>query len=68
MAVIDQLAVRLAMGRLLRMMTRPNQPGDDDDYHRCRAIILDAAEAGGLDMKDNRPSWVRDRLKGAQGD
>lgn len=34
----------LAIGRLLRICSRPYQPGDDEEYSRIRAIILDASE------------------------
>ena len=36
--------VQLAIGRLLRLGSRPTQPGDIDEYERCRTIILAAAE------------------------
>lgn len=58
-------ARRLVIGRLLRMMSRPSEPGDIDEYHRLRGILLDLAEAEPVDYA---PNWVRDRLKGAQGD
>ena len=60
------LEVRLAIGCMLRMMARPPQPGDEDVYHKCRSIILDADE--GVTVPDYRPNWARDRLKGAQVD
>jgi hypothetical protein len=62
------LEVKLAIGRLFRMMSRPSQPGDVDMFYKCRSIILNAAEAGGVSVDDYQPNWVRDRLKGAQGD
>jgi hypothetical protein len=62
------LEVKLAIGRLMRILSRPYQPGDDDEYWRCRNIILDASEEAGFDFTDYAPNWVRDRLKGAQGD
>ena len=30
----------LAVGRLLRMMSRKRKPSDDKDYYNCRFIIL----------------------------
>ena len=56
--------VRLAIGRLFRIMSRPYQDGDVAEYERCRGIILDHADAGEV----WEPNWARDRLKGAQGD
>ena len=32
--------VELAIGRLLRVGSRPTQPGDIEEYERCRAIIM----------------------------
>lgn len=57
--------VDLAFGRILRLASRPSQPGDVEEYERCRRIILDALPAG---AEDYTPSYARDRLKGAQGD
>ena len=68
--------VALALGRIFRMGARPFQSGDIEEYERCRAIVLDAAE----DMtgrtyephkraiEDARPNYARDRFRGAQGD
>ena len=58
--------VRLALGRIFRLMSRPAQPGDAEQYEACRALILDASE--GIDVTDRAPNYVRDRLRGAQGD
>jgi hypothetical protein len=57
---------QLALGRIFRLASRPAQPGDIEEYHRCRAIILDALEPS--DTPDYILNWARDRLKGAQGD
>lgn len=62
------LEVKLAMGRMLRMLCRLPQPGDLDEYHRIRAIILDASETEHGVLPDYQPCWARDRLKGARGD
>jgi len=34
------LAFALAMGRILLLGSRPFQPGDVEEYERCRAIIM----------------------------
>lgn len=57
--------VDLAIGRILRMGSRPTQPGDVEEYERCRAIIMEHAPPAGDDYEVN---WARDRLKGAAGD
>jgi len=61
----DTKAIELALGRILRLASRPAQPGDVADYERCRKVILDV-----LDPLPYQPeiSWARDRNKGAQGD
>lgn len=63
--VPSHVTAGLALGRILRMASRPSLPGDVEEYERCRAIIM-----GEIDpvQADYRPSYVRDRLKGAQGD
>ena len=33
-------AAKLAFGRILRMASRPAEPGDAAKYERCRLIIL----------------------------
>lgn len=57
--------VDLAIGRILRMGSRPTQPGDAEEYERCRAIIMEHAPPATADYE---VSWARDRLKGAAGD
>ena len=57
--------VTLAIGRLLRLGSRPFQPSDLEDYYRVRQIILDCAEDA---VREDAPNWTRDRLKGAVGD
>ena len=37
-------AAELALGRILRMGSRPAQPGDVEEYERCRAIIMATVE------------------------
>jgi len=34
----------LAIGRILRMGSRPFREGDIEEYERCKAIVMDAAE------------------------
>ena len=57
--------IRLALGRIFRIMSRPFQKGDIEDYENCRYIILDSLK---MQTKDYAPNYIRDRLKGAQGD
>lgn len=60
----DRVLVELAIGRVLRIMSRPFREGDVEDYERCRAIIFEHSP----EYVDDSPCWARDRLKGAQGD
>lgn len=57
-------AVELAIGRILRMGARPTQPGDVEEYERCRAIIMAECDEPSPGWS---PNYARDRLKGAQG-
>jgi len=61
---MNRQLVQLALGRVFRILSRPFQPGDVEEYERCRAIILDNVEPT---EPDYAPNWARDRLKGAQG-
>lgn len=61
-------AARLALGRILRLASRPEQPGDVDEYERCRAIIIASVGDHAAPYIDNRPNWARDRNRGAAGD
>jgi len=36
--------VELAIGRIFALGSRPTQPGDVEEYNRCRAIILNATD------------------------
>lgn len=58
-------AIQLALGRMFGMMLRPFEPGDVEEYERCRAIVLDVSDPV---TQDTRPNWARDRLRGAAGD
>lgn len=75
----DTKAVELALGRIFRLASRPEQPGDVADYERCRRVILDilapidvplhAAYGSGYAAKEEPGvNYARDRNKGAQGD
>ncbi len=55
----------LALGRIFGILSRPFQDGDVEEYERCRAIVLDAAEPI---APLYTPNYARDRLKGAAGD
>jgi hypothetical protein len=35
-----RVEIQLALGRIFRMGSRPFQPGDIEDYERCREIIV----------------------------
>ncbi len=67
MSPINAQVFELALGRILRMGSRPEQPGDAAEYARCRALCFDAAE-GVCDLTDHLPNYARDHKKGAQGD
>ena len=54
--------VNLAFGRIFRVMSRPERPGDIAEYERCRAIILDLCDPA---QPDYAPSYARDRLLGS---
>jgi hypothetical protein len=61
--------VQLALGRIFRLMLRPEEPGDVEQYERARKIVLDAADEFQITSgPDYEHCWVRDRFKGAQGD
>lgn len=36
--------VSLALGRIFRLGSRPAQPGDAEEYERCRAIVVEHAQ------------------------
>lgn len=55
---------QLALGRIFRILSRPFQEGDIEEYERCRAIVLDASDP----IPDHRPNYARDRNRGAAGD
>ena len=41
----EENVMRLAIGRLFRVASRPARPGDAEEFFRCRGAVLDAAEA-----------------------
>lgn len=58
----DQHALAcLAIGRIFRLASRPEQPGDVAEYERCRAIVLDAVEEMPVTYQ---PNYARDYGKG----
>jgi hypothetical protein len=57
--------MQLALGRLFRLMSRPSQPGDIEQYERCRAIVIAEADAAGWTWEDHHPNYARDHGKGA---
>ena len=59
---------QLAIGRILRLGSRPYQEGDIEEYERCRAIIMDAAAGTDTEYVFYAPNWARDRRTGARGD
>jgi len=64
MEQIERRAINLAIGRILRLGSRPEQPGDVAEYERCRSLIFDLVEC----PPDDRPNYARDWNRGAQGD
>ena len=63
----DRTLVNLAIGRIFRLAARPTQPGDVQEYLRCRDLIRDTLDPHNTYV-DTRPNYIRDRLKGAAGD
>jgi hypothetical protein len=59
----DQRVMDLALGRILRMGSRPTQPGDEAEFDRCRNIFMEAAERRGYNARANAsignlmPGW-----------
>lgn len=56
--------IGLALGRIMRLASRPAERGDIAEYERCRAIILDLCEP----KNEYEPNYARDRMLGAAGD
>jgi hypothetical protein len=66
MTIEDTKTFQLALGRIFRLMSRPEKDGDVADYERCRSIIFDVVNPP--PFVDRAPDYGRDRIKGAQGD
>lgn len=64
----DERLLTLACGRLFRLLSRPQQPGDVEAYYAARAVALDAAERLGLNRARYEPNYARERNSGAAGD
>ncbi len=64
----DTKTAELALGRILRMGSRSEQPGDGAEYWRCRNMIMDILEPVMPAYVDRAPCYGRDRLHGAAGD
>lgn len=61
--------VRLALGHILRISSRPAQRGDVEEYERCRAIVLDLTDSSTHPVTSTwTPNYARDRFRGAAGD
>lgn len=54
-------AVSLALGRIFRMMSRPTQPGDVEEFERCRALIMDELAPDTPWRVEPVHSWARDQ-------
>lgn len=67
----ERFAVEAAIGRIFRMMMRPGQSGDDIEYERCRAAILDVVDPAdpfvSQENVNTAPDYIRDRRRGAAG-
>lgn len=40
----ERRAVECALGRIFKLGSRPTQPGDVEEYERCRGVILDITD------------------------
>lgn len=54
-------AVSLALGRIFLLGSRPTQPGDVEEYERCRALILDELSPCTPYRVEPVHSWARDQ-------
>jgi hypothetical protein len=61
----DDLPVRLALGRIFKLLSRPEHPGDVRQYEAARSVVLNHLEPG---VAEYRPNYASDWNKGAQGD
>lgn len=63
--------VKLALGSIFRLGSRPTRPGDVETYEVARRAILevlDPVERLDLPAPDSRPCYPRQRNQGAAGD
>lgn len=58
-AIEGTKAIELALGRILRIAARPFEEGDYDEYDRCRAIIMEAAEDAGINPRPDSIGHLR---------
>jgi hypothetical protein len=66
----DAQTINLALGRIFRLASRPEQSGDIADYERCRSLILNALDPNMVihhAAMAQQHNVGRDRMKGAQG-
>jgi hypothetical protein len=57
--------VQMALGRIFKLMSRPTQDGDIEQYEAARRVVLAYSDEAAPDYV---PNFARDRLLGAQGD
>ena len=65
MTKTERRFVKCAIGRLFSIMSRPYQPGDEEEYEKCRRVVTELCDEPSDDFQ---VCYVRDRLKGAAGD
>lgn len=49
-----RVLMRLCIGRLFRLASRPEQPGDDEQYEHLRRVAMDCAEVLGISTETYR--------------
>lgn len=54
---------KLALGRLLALVSRPSRPGDVEQYEMCRAVIMGANEGR---VPDYTPPQTHAAYEGAR--
>jgi hypothetical protein len=57
--------VQMALGRIFKLMSRPYQEGDIEQYEAARRVVLAYSEEPIVGWV---PDYSRDRLRGAQGE
>ena len=56
----------LALGRIFRLLSRPYQPGDIEQYEKCRKVVMELADTDGEELqRPPLPGWNFGR--GAEG-